>query len=105
MRPRTQRPALEQRRARACERGLDLLARFRRRRHHLVDAARGVEEILVDELVLRVERRVAVRQHAVADAEDLGILAEHLPDLLVAPDIEGAFHLVRLRIVDLLRRN
>ena len=59
----------------------------------------------MDELVLRIERRVAVRQHAVADAEDVGILAEQLVDFIVPPDVEGALHLVGFRIIDLLGRN
>src|SRR5204862_6715253 len=52
MRTRARRAPLEQLLACASERSVDLLPGFRGRRHHLVDAARGVEEVLVDELVL-----------------------------------------------------
>jgi hypothetical protein len=74
-------------------------------RHHLVDAAGGVEQVLVGELVLRIEWRVAVGQDAEADAKHIGVRTEHLPDLLVAPDVERPLHLVRRWIGGLFRWN
>src|SRR5204863_6150913 len=95
MRARTRRALLEELRARSGERRFDLLTRLCGRRHHFVDATRGIEQVLADEFILRIERRVAVRQHAVADAEDVRIAAEEPGNLLVAPDIERALHFVR----------
>ena len=65
---------------------------------------RRVEQVLVDELLLRIERRVAVRQNAVARFEHQAASPKLRANLLRRPDVEGAFHLVRaLRIVDASR--
>src|SRR2546429_24347 len=95
MRTRTRGAPLEQRRARSRERGLDLLARLGGRGDDLVDAPRGVQQVLPHELVLRIERRVPVGQDAESDAKRLRIAAQQLTDLIVAPDVERALHLVR----------
>src|SRR5262245_38904960 len=105
MRAWARRTALLQLDAGARERCLHFGARLRGGRHHFVYATGRIEEILVDELILRIERSVAVGQDAIADSEDVRILAEDFLDLLVAPDIEGTLHLVRRWIGGLLGRN
>src|SRR5262245_18052397 len=95
MRARAHRTSVLQFRARPRERSLHLRARLRGGMHRFVYLARCVDEMFVDELVLRIERRVAVWEDAVAGPKNIRIVSEDFPDLLVAPDVEGTFHLVR----------
>src|ERR1044071_1792062 len=65
----------------------------------------GVEQVLVDELVLRIEWCVAVGQDAKADPKHVGVCPEHLLYFAVAPDVESALHFVRVGVVNLLGGN
>ncbi len=55
------------------------------------DRLRRIQQVLVDELVLRIERRVAIRQNAVTTLEDRAVVAERGANLLGGPDVERAF--------------
>ena len=63
-----------------------------------------MQQVLVGKLVLRIERRVAAGTDAEALAKGIRVDAEDVPDFLIGPDVERAFHLVRAGIAGVLRR-
>ncbi len=63
----------------------------------IVDAARDVQQILAGELLLRIDRRVAVGLDAEAPLDDRRVVAQERVELVGAPQVERAFGLVRRR--------
>src|SRR5678816_408562 len=74
-------------------------------RRHILDRPRCVEQVLMREFALGIGRRVAVGKDPVTGPEDGGVVAEDLLNLIIAPDVEGSFRLVRMFLVGVLRRN
>ena len=61
----------------------------------VVDRTRHVEQVLAGELLLRIVRRVAARLDAEPRLDDRRVVAEQRVDFVGAPQVEGAFLLVR----------
>ena len=86
----------------AAARGEQNLPRTAECRHHflhrlagsngdVLDWLRDVQQVASAKLSLRIVRSIAVRLDAEAAAKGFGILAQQRSDLLVGPDVEGAF--------------
>ncbi len=98
-------PRAEHGEARTIQNLDDLRLRAAGVRGKLADRHRHIQKILAGELLLRIDRRVAVRCDPESALHDGSVRAEQRIELPGGPQIESALRLVRVRVAGVLRRH